>query len=149
MALGKWFRGNSAATAEPPKDYAVSKPDTAWRGELSAEQYRVLREHGTERPFTSPLNQEKRMGMFACAGCGQDVFASGAKFESGTGWPSFFAPVEEGVATSEDSSFLMRRVEVHCARCGGHLGHVFDDGPQPTGKRYCINGAALGFKAKG
>jgi peptide-methionine (R)-S-oxide reductase len=149
MALGKWFRGSSAATAEPPKDYAVSKPDTAWRNELSAEQYRVLREHGTERPFTSPLNQEKRGGMFACAGCGQDVFASDAKFESGTGWPSFYAPVEEGVATAEDFSFLMRRVEVHCARCGGHLGHVFDDGPQPTGKRYCINGAALGFKAKG
>ncbi len=148
MALGKWFRGGSAATAEPAKDYTVSKPDEEWRRELSAEQYRVLREHGTERPFTSPLNKEKRDGVFICAGCGQDVFESGAKFESGTGWPSFFAPVQQGVDTSEDNSFLMRRVEVHCAKCGGHLGHVFEDGPQPTGQRYCINGAALSFKAK-
>lgn len=148
MALGKWFRGGAAASAEPPKDYAISKPDEEWRRELAPEQYRVLREHGTERPFTSPLNQEKRQGRFVCAGCGQDVFESGTKFDSGTGWPSFFAPVAGGVGTSEDNSFLMRRVEVHCAKCGGHLGHVFDDGPQPTGQRYCINGAALGFKPK-
>ena len=148
MALGKWFGGKSAATAEPAKEFPVAKPEDEWRRELAAEQYRVLREHGTERPFTSPLNKEKRQGVFHCAGCGQDVFESGAKFESGTGWPSFFAPVDGGVDTSEDSSFLMRRVEVHCAKCGGHLGHVFEDGPQPTGQRYCINGAALGFKPR-
>ena len=148
MALGKWFGGKSSAggaKAEPPRAYDVTKPDADWRRELTAEQYRVLREHGTERPFTSPLNKEKRGGMFHCAGCGRDVFAAEAKFDSGTGWPSFYAPVDGGVGTSEDNSFLMRRTEVHCARCGGHLGHVFDDGPRPTGKRYCTNGVALAF----
>ena len=149
MALGKWFRGQSGVAAAPQRTFAVDKPDAEWRGHLSAEQYRVLREHGTERPFTSKLNQEKRPGMFVCAGCGQDVFDAGTKFESGTGWPSFHTPVESGVETSEDFSFLMRRVEVHCARCGGHLGHVFDDGPQPTGKRYCINGVSLDFRPAG
>ncbi|MGQ0677971.1 MAG: peptide-methionine (R)-S-oxide reductase MsrB [Rhodospirillales bacterium] len=149
MALGKWFRGASAAPAEPAREYAVAKPDAEWRRQLDAERYRVLREHGTERPFTSPLNQEKRPGMFVCAGCGQDVFDAAAKFDSGTGWPSFHTPVAGGVETADDHSFLMRRVEVHCARCGGHLGHVFDDGPRPTGKRYCINGVSLDFRAGG
>jgi peptide-methionine (R)-S-oxide reductase len=106
----------------------------------------VLREHGTERAGTSPLNAEKRSGAFACAGCGQPLFASGTKFESGTGWPSFFAPLDGAVETTEDRSFLMTRTEVHCSRCGGHLGHVFEDGPAPTGLRYCMNGAAMRFE---
>ena len=145
MGLGKWLRGKS----EHQGDFAVSKTDDEWRRELTAEQFRVLREHGTERPFTSPLNKEHRGGKFLCAACGQELFGSDTKFDSGTGWPSFFAPIEDKVGTSEDNSFLMRRVEVHCARCGGHLGHVFDDGPEPTGQRYCINGAALSFEPQG
>ena len=125
----------------------ISKSDAEWRQSLSTESYRVLREHGTERAFTSPLNDEKRQGMFVCAGCGKEVFPSAAKFESGTGWPSFYAPAgDAAVATTEDRSWFMRRTEVHCDACGGHLGHVFPDGPKPTGLRYCINGAALDFK---
>lgn len=123
------------------------KSDAEWRKSLSPEAYRVLREHGTERAFTSPLNDEKRAGMFTCAGCGKDLFASDAKFESGTGWPSFYQPAKaDAVETSEDRSWFMRRTEVHCADCGGHLGHVFPDGPRPTGLRYCINGVSLGFR---
>jgi peptide-methionine (R)-S-oxide reductase len=121
------------------------KSQDEWRTTLTPEQYRVLREHGTERPGTSPLNQEKRSGMFVCAGCGQPLFSSDTKFESGTGWPSFFAPLEHSVDTSTDNSLFMKRIEVHCARCGGHLGHVFPDGPPPTGLRYCMNGVALDF----
>jgi peptide-methionine (R)-S-oxide reductase len=143
MAFGKWLRGDKA---ESRGNFAVWKSEQEWRRELSAEQYRVLREHGTERPFTSPLNKEHRAGTFCCAGCGQELFASDTKFDSGTGWPSFFAPIEGGVATSEDNSFLMRRIEVHCSRCGGHLGHVFEDGPAPTGLRYCMNGVAMSFR---
>jgi peptide-methionine (R)-S-oxide reductase len=125
----------------------ITKTDAEWRQSLSPEAYRVLREHGTERAFTSPLNDEKRRGMFACAGCGKELFASDAKFESGTGWPSFFRPADNSaVETKEDRSWFMRRTEVHCDACGGHLGHVFPDGPKPTGLRYCINGAALDFK---
>jgi peptide-methionine (R)-S-oxide reductase len=128
----------------------IEKSDAEWRQSLSPEAYRVLREHGTERAGTSPLNHEKRQGVFACAGCGKALFATGTKFESGTGWPSFYAPVsEEAVATTEDRSWFMRRTEVHCADCGGHLGHVFPDGPQPTGLRYCMNGAAMSFKPDG
>ncbi|MGE0450403.1 MAG: peptide-methionine (R)-S-oxide reductase MsrB [Vicinamibacterales bacterium] len=123
----------------------VQKSDAEWAERLSPEQYRVLREHGTERPGSSPLNQEKRRGMFACAGCGQPLFASETKYDSCTGWPSFFAPVENAVATSEDRSHFMSRTEVHCSRCGGHLGHVFPDGPKPTGLRFCMNGVALNF----
>ena len=107
----------------------------------------MLREHGTERAGTSELNGEKRSGTFRCAACGQPLFSSETKFESGTGWPSFFAPLEQGVATSTDRSAFMTRTEVHCARCGGHLGHVFPDGPGPTGLRYCMNGVALAFEA--
>ncbi|HSK41447.1 MAG TPA: peptide-methionine (R)-S-oxide reductase MsrB [Arenibaculum sp.] len=125
--------------------YPVEKTDAEWRSTLSAEAYRVLRGHGTERPGTSPLNGEKRTGTFTCAGCGQPLFTSAAKYESGTGWPSFNAPIEGAVATTEDRSWFMTRTEVHCARCGGHLGHVFDDGPAPTGLRYCMNGVALDF----
>lgn len=125
----------------------VTKTESEWQASLSPEAYRVLREHGTERPFTSPLNDEKRDGMFVCAGCGAELFSSRSKFESGTGWPSFSEPATSGsVAEQEDRSWFMRRTEVHCERCGGHLGHVFPDGPKPTGLRYCINGAALGFR---
>jgi peptide-methionine (R)-S-oxide reductase len=120
-----------------------------WRKRLTPDQFRVLREHGTERAGTSPLNSEKRAGMFRCAGCGLELFSSATKFESGTGWPSFWAPVEGAVETTVDRSFGMTRTEVHCARCGGHLGHVFRDGPQPTGLRYCMNGVALGFEPDG
>jgi peptide-methionine (R)-S-oxide reductase len=125
----------------------IDKTDADWRKSLSPEAYRVLREHGTERAFTSPLNDEKRAGMFTCAGCGKELFASDAKFESGTGWPSFYQPASgDSVGTTEDRSWFMRRTEVHCADCGGHLGHVFPDGPRPTGLRYCINGVSLGFR---
>jgi peptide-methionine (R)-S-oxide reductase len=122
------------------------KTDEEWRHCLSPVQYRVLREHGTERPGSSPLNFEKRTGTFSCAGCGQPLFSSDTKFESGTGWPSFWAPLPDAIATTVDNSHFMTRVEVHCARCGGHLGHVFPDGPAPTGERYCMNGVALTFQ---
>ncbi len=125
----------------------IEKTDAEWRQNLSPEAYRVLREHGTERAGTSPLNYEKRQGMFVCAGCGKELFASDTKYESGTGWPSFYAPVsKDAVGTSEDRSWFSVRTEVHCADCGGHLGHVFPDGPKPTGLRYCMNGVALDFK---
>ena len=113
---------------------------------LTPEQHHVLREHGTERAGSSPLNQEKRAGMFRCAGCGEPLFTSDTKFESGTGWPSFFAPLDQAVETTTDSSYGMTRTEVHCAKCGGHLGHLFPDGPRPTGQRYCMNGVALEFE---
>jgi peptide-methionine (R)-S-oxide reductase len=122
------------------------KTDKDWQETLTPEQFHILREHGTERPGSSPLNYEKRTGTFHCAGCGQPLFTSDTKFESGTGWPSFWAPVRDAVATTVDRSYGMTRVEVHCAKCGGHLGHVFPDGPQPTGQRYCLNGAALKFE---
>jgi len=129
------------------KDQIV-RTDDEWRRTLSAEQYRVLREHHTEPRGSSELNIEKRGGQFACAACGQPLFSSEAKFDSGTGWPSFFVPLPEAVETSVDRSVGMTRVEVHCARCGGHLGHVFPDGPEPTGLRYCMNGVALQFNAR-
>ena len=122
------------------------KTEENWRETLTPDQFHILREHGTERPGTSPLNVEKRSGMFRCAGCGQELFSSDTKFESGTGWPSFWQPIEGAVETTVDRQFGMTRTEVHCARCGGHLGHVFPDGPRPTGLRYCMNGAALGFE---
>jgi peptide-methionine (R)-S-oxide reductase len=124
----------------------MKKTDDEWRKELAPEAFHVLREHGTERAGTSPLNHEKRAGTFSCAGCGQVLFTSGTKFESGTGWPSFFQPLDEAVGTTTDRTFFMSRTEVHCARCGGHLGHVFEDGPPPTGLRYCMNGVAMAFK---
>ena len=126
----------------------TQKIDDDWKKSLTPEQFHVLREHGTERAGTSVLNQEKRPGIFRCAGCGQPLFSSDAKFESGTGWPSFTAPLEQSVETTVDRSLFMTRTEVHCARCGGHLGHVFPDGPKPTGQRYCMNGVALEFEPK-
>ncbi len=130
------------------RDFPVKKTDAEWQAELSPLAFKVLREHATERAGTSPLNHEKRDGVFACAGCGTPLFDAATKFESGTGWPSFFAPLEGGVGTTTDRSFFMTRTEVHCAQCGGHLGHVFPDGPPPTGQRYCMNGASLVFQPK-
>ena len=126
----------------------ATKSDTDWRQSLTPEQFHVMREHGTERPGTSPLNKEHRPGTFRCAGCGQELFSSDTKFESGTGWPSFWAPLDGAVETTVDDRLGMRRTEVHCARCQGHLGHVFPDGPRPTGLRYCMNGVALVFASK-
>jgi peptide-methionine (R)-S-oxide reductase len=126
----------------------MQKSNDDWRKELTPEQFHVLREHGTEHRGSSPLNGEKRDGTFKCAACGEPLFVSDAKFESGTGWPSFTAPLEEAVGTTTDRSYGMTRTEVHCAKCGGHLGHVFPDGPRPTGLRYCMNGVAMTFDPK-
>jgi peptide-methionine (R)-S-oxide reductase len=123
----------------------VVKTEAEWKQVLTPEQFQVLRKHGTERPNTSSLNKEYGSGTYVCAGCGQALFKSDTKFDSGTGWPSFFAPLDGGVETSVDRAFFMTRTEVHCSRCGGHLGHVFEDGPAPTGLRYCMNGVALKF----
>jgi len=125
-----------------------TKTDADWKATLTPEQYHVLREHGTEQRGSSPLNKEKREGTFRCAGCGKPLFSSDAKFESGTGWPSFYEPLQNAIATMTDRSHGMTRTEVHCAQCGGHLGHVFHDGPAPTGQRYCMNGVALEFEPK-
>lgn len=126
-------------------NFEFTLTEAEWRARLSPEAYRVLRQEATERPFTSPLNDEKRAGSFNCAGCALPLYSSEAKYDSGTGWPSFWAAKEDAVRTREDRKFFMVRTEVHCRRCGGHLGHVFDDGPAPTGKRHCINGVSLNF----
>ena len=126
-------------------EFPFQLSDGEWRQKLTPEQYQVMRQHGTERPGSCDLLREKRAGQFVCAGCGQPLFTSGTKFESGTGWPSFDTPVEGGIETSRDTSHGMVRMEVHCANCGSHMGHVFPDGPPPTGLRYCINGVALDF----
>jgi peptide-methionine (R)-S-oxide reductase len=128
--------------------FPLEKSQDQWRRELDPDSYRVLREHGTERAGTSPLNDEHRPGVFRCGGCGTPLFAADTKFESGSGWPSFFKPLPGAVGTHQDRSHFMQRTEVHCANCGGHLGHVFPDGPQPTGERYCMNGVALRFEPK-
>ncbi|MFC3439975.1 peptide-methionine (R)-S-oxide reductase MsrB [Sphingobium rhizovicinum] len=130
-------------TAEAAYPFALT--DTQWKARLSPWAYKVLRQQATEYPGTSPLNEEHRAGTFACAGCGQALFSSKTKFDSGTGWPSFWATLPKAVGTSRDLGLGEVRTEVHCARCGGHLGHVFDDGPRPTGKRYCMNGVAMKF----
>ena len=124
----------------------VNKSEAEWRAQLTPEQFSVTRKHGTERAFTGPHQNEKRPGTFACVCCGKPLFETDAKFDSGTGWPSFFAPLERALETTVDSSWGMVRTEVHCSNCGGHLGHVFEDGPPPTGLRYCINGVALNFE---
>ena len=129
--------------------FEVAKSDEEWRRQLTPEQFQVLRKHGTERAGTSPLDKEKRKGTFVCAGCDLPLFSSATKYESGTGWPSFYEPLANAVGTSTDRSWFMTRTEVHCRRCGGHLGHVFDDGPPPTGKRYCMNGVAMKFVPEG
>jgi len=129
------------------KSFPLERTDAEWRTSLSPEAYRVLRQHGTERPGSSSLNYEKRPGRFHCAGCGQALFDAATKYESGTGWPSFYAPLEGAVGTQIDRTLFMVRTEVHCANCGGHLGHVFPDGPAPTGLRYCMNGAAMSFES--
>jgi peptide-methionine (R)-S-oxide reductase len=125
--------------------FPVQKTADEWRRDLKPDAYRVLREHGTERAGSSALNSEHRPGTFRCAGCGEPLFSSDTKFESGSGWPSFYQPMPGAVATHQDTSHFMHRTEVHCAKCGGHLGHVFPDGPKPTGERYCMNGVALKF----
>jgi peptide-methionine (R)-S-oxide reductase len=142
LGLLSWFRSGPVAAAGP---FEVEKSDDEWRRLLKPAQYRVLRQHGTEQPFSSALNAEKRNGTFTCAACDLPLYSSETKFESGTGWPSFYAPLENAIGTSEDRSLMIARTEVHCRRCGGHLGHVFKDGPPPTGLRYCMNGVSLKF----
>src|SRR5471032_8424 len=142
LAAFRWLRATPAQAAEK---FEIEKTDAEWRAQLTPQQYEILRKEGTERPGSSPLLNEHRKGVFACAGCDLSLFSSDTKFESGTGWPSFYQPLDGAVKAEVDNSFLMQRTEVHCARCGGHLGHVFDDGPQPTGLRYCINAVSLKF----
>lgn len=144
-----WLSGGngSVPSTEAAGRFSVEKTDAEWRALLAPQAYRVLRGGKTEWAFSSPLNKEKRNGVFACAGCDQPLFSSSAKYDSGTGWPSFWTALEGAVATSIDRAFFMVRIEAHCARCGGHLGHIFPDGPPPTGQRYCMNGAALKFDA--
>lgn len=151
LRAGASLLGLLAATRLPgpaafAAGFSVERSEAEWRARLSPAAYRVLREHGTEPAYTSPLNGEKRSGRFVCAGCDLPLFASETKFESGTGWPSFYAPLPDAVGTQVDTAYGMRRTEVHCRRCGGHLGHVFDDGPRPTGLRYCMNGVSLRFE---
>ena len=143
--IAAWLGSPTMANSPSGEIFPVQKTDAEWRTALTDEQYEVLREHATERAGTSPLNYEKRRGTFVCAGCGQPLFSSETKFESGTGWPSFYKPLDHAVATTVDKSYFMVRTEVHCARCGGHLGHLFPDGPKPTGERFCMNGAAMTF----
>jgi peptide-methionine (R)-S-oxide reductase len=135
--------------ADSKNQYEVTKTEAEWQETLTPEQFQVLRKHGTERAGTSPLDKNYEDGTYSCAACGQPLFKSETKFNSGTGWPSFYAPIEGAVATSTDRSLFMTRIEVHCSRCGGHLGHVFPDGPKPTGERYCMNGVALEFQSEG
>jgi peptide-methionine (R)-S-oxide reductase len=138
--------GSAMLVVGDAQAYDVTKSDAEWKKSLSPEAYDVLRHEGTEAPFTSPLNNEHRKGVFACAGCALDLYSSNTKFDSGTGWPSFWKPLDNAVQTKTDNSLFMTRTEVHCRRCGGHLGHVFDDGPRPTGLRYCMNGVAMTFR---
>jgi peptide-methionine (R)-S-oxide reductase len=139
----RWLRVAPAEAAA--EKFEIEKSDAEWRAQLTPQQYEILRNHGTERPYTSPLLKEHRKGNFACAGCDLPLFSSETKFESGTGWPSFYQPLENAIGRTEDRTYGMVRTEVHCRRCGGHMGHVFDDGPKPTGLRYCIDGFGLTF----
>ncbi len=142
------YAGAAAALLRPAlaaETFEIMKSKEEWKKLLSPEQFAVLRDHSTERPFTSPLDKENRAGKFACAACELPLYDASSKYDSGTGWPSFFDHLPNAVGTSDDSSLLFTRIEVHCRRCGGHLGHVFEDGPKPTGKRYCMNGVAMKF----
>jgi len=145
-ALGFLRPMGAAKAAEGSFPFQLS--DEEWKARLDPAAYEVLRHEGTERPFTSPLNDEKRPGIFHCAGCGQALFSSETKYDSGTGWPSFYTFIDGALGTSEDNSLFMTRIEVHCSNCGGHQGHVFEDGPEPTGLRYCINGVSLKFEPR-
>jgi peptide-methionine (R)-S-oxide reductase len=137
---------SASADQSPGEVFEVTKTDAEWRKQLNGDQYQILRKHWTESPGTSPLNNEHRRGTFFCAGCDQPLFSSDTKFDSGTGWPSFYRPLPDAIGTTSDRTLGMIRTEVHCHRCGGHLGHVFDDGPPPTGLRYCMNGGAMVFR---
>lgn len=145
LGLTACSRAAPVAAAEPARKFEVMRTDAQWQQQLTPAQYSVLRRKGTERPYSSPLNKEHRKGTFTCAGCALPLFSSSTKFDSGTGWPSFWAPLHDAVGEDRDTSYGMVRVEAHCRRCGGHLGHVFDDGPRPTGLRYCMNGVAMNF----
>jgi len=147
VVLSRYLSLASQAQMTPVGDFEITKTEEEWRRILTPEQFKVLRQQGTEAPFTSPLAEQHAQGIYNCAGCDLPLFSSETKFDSGTGWPSFYAPIADAVRTSEDQALLMIRTEVHCRRCGGHLGHVFDDGPQPTGQRYCMNGVSLKFVA--
>lgn len=136
----------NVSSASPSESFEVTHTDAEWRQLLTPEQYNILRQEGTERPYSSPLNDEHRVGVFSCAGCALDLFSSATKFDSGTGWPSFYQPLDNAVGERTDGTLGMARTEVHCRRCGGHLGHVFDDGPEPTGLRYCMDGVAMNFR---
>jgi peptide-methionine (R)-S-oxide reductase len=144
-AIATRFGVDRASSAASKGTFAVTKTAEEWKAILTPEQYAVLREHDTERPGSSPLLNEKRKGTYHCAGCQQAVYSSETKFDSGTGWPSYWAAIDGAVGTQEDNTLFMTRTEVHCGRCGGHLGHIFDDGPKPTGLRHCINGVAMTF----
>ncbi len=137
----------AGSPAHAARAYEVTRSDAEWKKMLTPAQYQVLRKAGTETPYTSPLNKEKRSGVYSCAGCALPLFSSATKYDSGTGWPSFWQAMDKAVAEESDTTLFMKRIEALCSRCGGHLGHVFDDGPKPTGLRYCMNGVALNFKA--
>ena len=145
LAAFRWLR---VTPARAEQKFEIEKTDAEWRAQLTPQQYEILRNQGTERPGSSPLLKEHRKGIFACAGCDLPLYSSKTKFDSGTGWPSFWQPLKNAVATQVDRSLIVSRTEVHCRRCGGHLGHVFEDGPKPTGLRYCMNGLALTFQPK-